>query len=258
MDLPLGYRNFASSRTQRENMVCKLHKSIYGLKQALRQWLSKFSNAFNAHGFTQSKSNYSLFTKGSGNSFIALLVNVDDILITRCNQLEITSFKSFLHSQFKLKDLGNLKYFLGLEIARSKKGIFLSQKKYALQLLVDSGFLACKPAMLRMDPKLKLSSLDGDLVPDTSMYRSLIGRLLYLLYLGLISPMLSTSYANLCLGPGSLIWMQLITFCSTSRRVLVKEFRSRPILPFNCMHLLMRTGALVLIRGSLWFLHIPW
>ncbi|XP_022861718.1 uncharacterized protein LOC111382079 [Olea europaea var. sylvestris] len=141
-------------------MVCKLHKSIYGLKQ--------------------SKSDYSLFTKGSGNTFIALLVYVDDILITGCNQLEITSFKSLLHSQFKLKDLGNLKYFLGLEITRSKKGIFFITKKYALQLLEDSGFLACKPAMLLMDPKLKLSSLEGDLVLDTSMYRKLIGRLLYL------------------------------------------------------------------------------
>ncbi|XP_022899321.1 uncharacterized protein LOC111412620 [Olea europaea var. sylvestris] len=180
MDLPLGYREYAGLDLQGEHLVCKLHKSIYGLKQASRQWFSKFSSALIAHGFTQSKSDYSLFTKGTGNAFIALLVYVDDILITSSSQLEINQLKWFLHSHFKLKDLGNLKYFLRLEIARSKKGIFLSQRQYTLQLLEDTGFLASKPAALPMDPKLKLSSYEGDLIVDASMYRKLTGRLLYL------------------------------------------------------------------------------
>ena len=174
MDLPLGYPR------QGENLVCKLHKSIYGLKQASRQWFSKFSQALLLHGFQQSKSDYSLFTKGSGSSFVALLVYVDDIIITSSNLSAVHELKVFLHTQFKLKDLGSLKYFLGLEIARSSKGIFLSQRHYTLQLLEDTGFLGCKPAVLPMDPKVKLCSFEGDSLPDASLYRRLVGRLLYL------------------------------------------------------------------------------
>ena len=76
--------------------------------------------------------------------------------------------------------MGSLKYFLGLEIARSKHGIFLSQRKYALSLLEDTGFLGSKPASLPMDPYVKLSNEDGELLSDIYQYRRLIGRLLYL------------------------------------------------------------------------------
>ncbi|KAL5581466.1 hypothetical protein UlMin_013908 [Ulmus minor] len=161
-------------------MVCKLHKSIYGLKQASRQWYSKFSQALIQFGFTQSKSDYSLFTKGSGSSFVALLVYVDDIISTGPNTRVIDSLKCFLHSQFKLKDLGSLKYFLGLEIAKSAKGIVLSQRHYTFQLLEDTGYLACKPASVPMDPKVQLSAVNGELLTDISQYRRLIGRILYL------------------------------------------------------------------------------
>lgn len=92
----------------------------------------------------------------------------------------IESLKNFLRSQFKLKDLGKLKYFLEFEIPRSRKGIFLSQRHYNLQLPEDTGFLACKPALLPMDPKVKLNSFEGDLLDDASLYRRLVGRLLYL------------------------------------------------------------------------------
>ena len=153
---------------------------IYGLKQASRQWYSKFSYSLLQFGFRQSKSDYSLFIKGSCSSFVALLVYVDDIIITTPSHQAIDSMKSFLHSQFKLKDLGTLKYFLGLEIARSTKGIVLSQRHYTLQLLEDTGFLACKPAIIPMDPKMQLTATDGDVLTDISQYRRLIGRLLYL------------------------------------------------------------------------------
>ena len=180
MDLPLGYHRKGEFYTQGTKSVCKLHKSIYGLKQASRQWYSKFSQTLIQYGFVQSKSDYSLFTKGSGSSFIALLVYVDDIIIAGPSSQIINSLKNFLHSQFKLKDLGCLKYFLGLEIAKSVKGIVLSQRHYTLQLLEDTGFLGCKPAKVPMDPKVRLNASDGDLLTDISQYRRLIGRLLYL------------------------------------------------------------------------------
>ena len=174
MDLPLGYH------TKGENLVCKLKKSIYGLRQASRQWFHKFSSAIINAGFTQSKSDYSLFYTGSGDSYVALLVYVDDIIITSKDPAAITNVQLSLQNLFKLKVLGNLKYFLGLEIASSKEGICLSQRNYTLSLLEDTGFADSKPASLPMDPNLKLNTVDGEPLPDDGQYRRMIGRLLYL------------------------------------------------------------------------------
>lgn len=143
--LPLGYYTDRSSSSG-SPMVCKLHKSIYGLKQASRQWFQKNSSVLMTHGFVQSKTDYSLFTKGSGENFIALLVYVDDILITGPSNDEISRVKATLHSSFLLKDLGHAKYFLGLELSRASDGLYLSQRKYCLEILEDYGFLAAKPA----------------------------------------------------------------------------------------------------------------
>ena len=113
-------------RRQGENIVCRLHKSLYGLKQASRQWFSKFTEAVLAAGFFQSKADYSLFIKRDGTSLTILLIYVDDILITGNNIESIKGLKQFLHTRFCIKDLGDLKFFLGIEIARSKKGIYIS------------------------------------------------------------------------------------------------------------------------------------
>lgn len=131
-------------------------------------------------GLFNPKADYSLFTKGSGPSFVTLLVYVDDIVLAGPSFTEIQSLKDFLHTQFKLKDLGDLKFFLGLEIAKSSTGIVLSQWHYTMHILEDTGFLGSKPVSVPMDPKLKINGHDGDLLPDPSQYRRLIGRLLYL------------------------------------------------------------------------------
>ncbi|KAL6320644.1 hypothetical protein AAG906_008644 [Vitis piasezkii] len=117
-------------RRQGENLVCHLHKSLYGLKQASRQWFAKFSTAIQAAGFVQSKADYSLFTCRKGKSFTTLLIYVDDILITGNDVNAIVALKQFLHSHFRIKDLGDLKYFLGIVVSRSKKGISISTKIY--------------------------------------------------------------------------------------------------------------------------------
>ncbi|XP_034674504.1 uncharacterized mitochondrial protein AtMg00810-like [Vitis riparia] len=130
--------------------------------------------------FQQSHSDYSLFIKTAGNDFIALLVYVDDIIVASNNKIATDNLKNSLNKSFKLKDLGNLKYFLGLEVARSAKGIMINQRKYALELLSEIGYLGCKPAKTSMQPNKQLSQDDGELLTDPSMYRRLIGKLIYL------------------------------------------------------------------------------
>jgi hypothetical protein len=158
MSLPPGYPSITGF-----NKVCKLHKSLYGLKQASRQWYSKLSSALISLGYEQSVSDHSLYIKSTNSEFTALLVYVDDIVLAGNSSQEIKDVKHFLDQKFKIKDLGKLRYFLGFEIARSPKGIFVNQRKYALELLQDTGFLATKPSKIPFNPTTKLSSTDGAL-----------------------------------------------------------------------------------------------
>jgi len=167
-------------RRQGENIVCRLHKSLYGLKQASRNWFLTFSEAIRKAGFQQSKADYSLFTKAKGSSFTTILIYVEYILLTRNDLQEIERIKRFLLKRFRIKDLGELKYFLGIEFSRSKKGIFMSQRKYAIDILQDSGILGARPEKFPMEQNLKLTSTDGIVLNDPTKYRRLVGRLIYL------------------------------------------------------------------------------
>ncbi|GMI69898.1 cysteine-rich RLK (RECEPTOR-like protein kinase) 8 [Hibiscus trionum] len=162
MKLPQGYLPESSN----SNLVCKLQKSIYGLKQASRQWFNAFSKVVLQYGFHQSQSDHSLFVHGSDDNMIVLLVYVDDIILAGKNVEHLQDVQAFLHKHFKLKDLGPLKYFLGFEIARNSSGISLSQRKYALNLLEDTDTLASKPADTPITASHKLSLHDGELLQD--------------------------------------------------------------------------------------------
>lgn len=94
--------------------------------------------------------------------------------------MEINNFNAFLHQKFRIKDLGQLRYFIGLEIARSTSGIFLNQGKYVLELLENTRFIRVKPSSTPLDPTMKLSSTKGVPLDDHSSYQKLIGRLTYL------------------------------------------------------------------------------
>lgn len=98
---------------------------------------------------------------------------VDDIVIATNNELEAADFKVLLNSKFCLKDLDEFKYFLGIEVARSKHGISICQRHYALQLVIEAGLLGCQPRTTPMDVNMKLSHEDGELLPDASYCRSL-------------------------------------------------------------------------------------
>ncbi|KAJ9672812.1 hypothetical protein PVL29_026160 [Vitis rotundifolia] len=106
--------------------VCCLKKTLYGLKQSPRAWFGKFSKEIQEFGMNKSKKDHSIFYKKSAAGIILLVVYVDDIVITRNDHARISNLKVFMHSKFHTKDLGELKYFLGIEVSRSKKGMFLS------------------------------------------------------------------------------------------------------------------------------------
>ena len=182
MDLPPDFhsKGESSTSTYATPLVCKLVKSIYGLKQASRQWNAKLSATIMQLGFKQSQADHSLFVYSNGSSFTALLVYVDDMIITGNDSACVAKLKILLDQKFGIKDLGSLKYFLGLEIARNVKGISINQRKYALEVLKETGMLGCKPVKSPMEQQLKLSKTDGELLKDAAQYRRLIGRLMYL------------------------------------------------------------------------------
>lgn len=163
-------------------MVCKLRKSLYGLKEAPRCWFSKLSNALKAYGFIQSLSDYSLFVLQKQGIQIVGLVYVDDLIVTGNNSTEIGQFKTYLHACFHMKDLGKLKYFLGVEVAQSATGIFLCQRKYALDIIDEKGLLGAKPAFTPLEQNHHLALADESPLPNPKQYRRLIGRLIYLCF----------------------------------------------------------------------------
>ena len=159
--------------------VCHLRKSLYGLKQSPGAWFDKFSQAVEEFGMWKSKSDHSVFYRNSSLGIIMLVVYVDDIVITGSDSKGISSLKSFLQSQFHTKDLGILRYFLGLEVMRNKHGIFLSQRKYVLDLLSKTRKLGVKPCSSPMVPGIHLTR-EGETFENPERYRRLVGKLNYL------------------------------------------------------------------------------
>jgi hypothetical protein len=131
--------------------------------------------------FQQSPADHSLFTKSQGTSFTIVLAYVDDILVVSNNLDSIGKLKDFLAQKFRIRDLGTLKYILGLEVARSPTGIFLNQQKYALDILSDSGHLGARPTTFPMEQNLRLTNEEGILLLDPSTYQHLVGCLIYLI-----------------------------------------------------------------------------
>lgn len=157
-------------QVSKPNQVCQLQRSLYRLKQASRQWNFKLNTFLVSLGFIQSKTDYSLLVKHNNSKVTILLIYVDDIVLTEDDLNEIQQVKHLLNQQFKIRDLGDLKFFLGLEVARSAKGIVLSQRKFTLQLLEDAGFLTHKPANTPMTPGLKLSTHTGAPLLEPTQY----------------------------------------------------------------------------------------
>ncbi|CAL2243576.1 unnamed protein product [Prunus armeniaca] len=175
MDLPPGI-----PVTSKKGVVGKLRKSLYGLKQSPRAWFGRFAAFIKKFEYVQSNSDHILFLKRHKGKLTALIIYVDDMIVTGDDQAEMQNLHKYLASEFEMKSLGDLKYFLGIEVARSKHGIFLSQRKYILDLLAETGMLDCKPIDTPSEQNHKLGLYPDQVPTDKERYQRLVGKLIYL------------------------------------------------------------------------------
>jgi hypothetical protein len=163
------------------NHVCKLHKAIYGLKQAPRAWFTCLSQALFDLRFHSSNVDTSLFIYFQSNVTINTLVYIDDILITGTNTFIIFSIIKHIQLAFAMKDLGNLGYFLGMQVHHEDQGLHIRQSKYIIDLLQKSSMVGAKPYFAPSISSAKLSTRVGDplLETDTATYHQVVGALQY-------------------------------------------------------------------------------
>ncbi|KAK9073175.1 hypothetical protein SSX86_007499 [Deinandra increscens subsp. villosa] len=161
------------------NHVCLLHKALYGLKQAPRAWFQRLSAFLIQSGFTCSRADPSLFVFKRDTCILYLLVYVDDLILTGNQEATIDSFITRLHDEFAIKDLGELSYFLGLEVTSHDSGLFLSQSKYATDILDRAKMLDAKPMSTPLASDVTFTTA-GQPFEDPTLYRSLVGALQYL------------------------------------------------------------------------------
>ncbi|KAL0296098.1 UNVERIFIED_CONTAM: Retrovirus-related Pol polyprotein from transposon TNT 1-94 [Sesamum radiatum] len=153
--------------------VCRLKRSLYGLKQASRQWNQEFTTQIASFDFVQSKNDYCLFIKTLDLGFLVLLLYVDDILVAgTCREL-IDDVKYYLDGLFTIKDLGVAKYFLGLEIARSAMGLLVSQTKYIKDIVHDTGLQNARTTTTPLPPSIKFTTDAGAHLTNLEAYRRL-------------------------------------------------------------------------------------
>ena len=176
MDLAPGFEGKNNG-----HKICRLKKSLYGLKQSPRAWFDCFTKTVKSYGFLQGQTDHTLFFKHSYGNITILIVYIDHIILTYVD-FEERDLKKFLASDFDIKDLGQLRYFLGMEVARSKKGIVVSQRKYVINVLKEIGLLGCKPPVTLIDPNLKFAKERGGEPVDRGRYQRMVGKLIYISY----------------------------------------------------------------------------
>ena len=163
-----------------ENKIYLLKKALYGLKQAPRAWYSRINDHLMSIGFVKSLSESTLYVKHTGNNILIVSLYVDDLLVTGDDTRLVEQFKQEMMQAFEMTDLGLMTYFLGIEIKQSDNEVFISQKKYAKEILRKFQMEECKAVSTPMNQKEKLSKEDGDDKVDEGYYRSMIGCLMYL------------------------------------------------------------------------------
>lgn len=160
--------------------VWKLKKAIYGLKQAPRAWFDKFSNFLLDFGFKCSFPDPSLFVYHHGSTVMYLLLYVDDMILTGNDSALLERLLKELNVVFRMKDMGDIHYFLGIQVHRHADGLFMNQAKYAQDLLVSAGMEDCSPMPTPLPIKLDQVQGQDEIFSDPTYFRSLAGKLQYL------------------------------------------------------------------------------
>jgi hypothetical protein len=163
------------------DLVCRLNRSLYGLKQAPRAWYSLFASYLASIGFVETKSDTTLFIYRHGDDTIYLLLYVDVVLTTSTADLLQHTIVA-LQREFRMKDLGPLHHFLGITVERRPQGLFLHQRRYAIDILERADMSNCKPCSAPVDTQAKLSEDDRPPVGNATSYRSLTDALQYLTF----------------------------------------------------------------------------
>jgi len=118
--------------------------------------------------------------KKTNRGIVIIVIYVDDLIITGDKFVNIFDLKKLLKQKFEMMDLGELRYFLSIEVIQSPKGIWFLQRQYALNKLSEYGMMGCKPISIPLEQHVKLSANEGNLVEDTIMYRHIVGSFIYM------------------------------------------------------------------------------
>ena len=160
-----------------EKLVCKLNKSLYGLKQSGRNWNSLLHTFFFENGFTQSSVDTCVYIKHVDNNVAIVLIWVDDIIIAASNNCLLCEIKDLLKHRYKMTDLGLLTWFLGIQFVRDNGAIKMNQTRYLTKLLEKYDMSNCKPRSTPCELKLKLDSEKPS--DNCAKYREIVGSLIY-------------------------------------------------------------------------------
>ena len=180
LEQPQGFVKKANSG---QKLVCKLNKSIYGLKQAAKNWYEALTSLLLMEGFKRSRNDYCLFVRKEENeTFSYVLIWVDDIVVAGATEEAVNEIKSMLNENFKMDDRGALNWFLGMQILRTHDKITVDQKKYIETVLQQFNMSDCKAVATPGEVNLKLVKSDDEeqKLVDPKLYRSLVGSLLFI------------------------------------------------------------------------------
>ncbi|GJX29415.1 retrovirus-related pol polyprotein from transposon TNT 1-94 [Tanacetum coccineum] len=161
------------------DQVYRLKKALYGLKQAPRAWYDELSNFLVSKGFSKGSIDPTLFITKHGEDILLVQIYVDDIIFGSTNPKLSKRFEKLMHSKFDMSMMGELKFFLGIQIHQSPRGIFINQAKYAQEILKKHGMTSCDSIGTPMATKHLDADLSGTPV-DQTKYRSMVGALMYL------------------------------------------------------------------------------
>ncbi|GJS41061.1 ribonuclease H-like domain-containing protein [Tanacetum coccineum] len=163
--------------------VYKVEKALYGLHQAPRAWYETLSTYLLDNGFQRGTIDKTLFVRRDKGDILLVQVYVDDIIFGSTKKSLCTEFEKIMHKKFQMSYMGELTFFLGLQVKQKKDGIFISQNKYVTEILKKFGFIDFKTASTPMETQKPLLKDEDGKEVDVHMYRSMIGSLMYLTYL---------------------------------------------------------------------------